>query len=117
MNFRPWKLKQPAPDKAAALRAALGAPELVCAVLAARGFSPEEACRFCTEGEALSDPMRMAGMEAAVARIHRALDDGERIVVFGDYDVDGVTATALLYITSCPAGRTRATACPRKRCG
>ncbi len=97
MNFRPWKLKQPAPDKAAALRAALGAPELVCAVLAARGFSPEEARRFCTEGEALSDPMRMAGMEAAVARIHRALDDGERIVVFGDYDVDGVTATALLY--------------------
>jgi single-stranded-DNA-specific exonuclease len=41
--------------------------------------------------------MLLQGMETAVTRIHAALDNGERVLVFGDYDVDGVTATALLY--------------------
>ena len=66
--------------------------------MCARGLDTPEAARaVCGGGDALSDPMLLSGMEAAVARIHRAIDDGERIAVFGDYDVDGVTATALLY--------------------
>ena len=98
MIYRPWKIGTPAQADVAALRAALGLPELVCGVLAARGFvQPEAARELCGEGRPLSDPMLLKGMDAAVARIHRALDNGERIVVFGDYDVDGVTATALLY--------------------
>lgn len=98
MIYRPWKIESPAKADVAALRAALGLPELVCGVLAARGFAqPAAAEELCGEGRPLSDPLLMKGMDAAVARIHRALDDGERIVVFGDYDVDGVTATALLY--------------------
>ena len=45
---------------------------------------------------ALSDPFQLHNMEAAVTRIFQAIDGGERIVVFGDYDVDGVTSLALL---------------------
>ncbi|MFQ9679747.1 MAG: single-stranded-DNA-specific exonuclease RecJ [Ruthenibacterium lactatiformans] len=60
------------------------------------GWTPEAARAVRRRGRFV-DPMLLSGMEAAVARIHRAIDDGERIAVFGDYDVDGVTATALLY--------------------
>lgn len=73
-------------------------PQLVCGVLAARGCGTPEAARaLCGPGGRLGDPMRLSGMPQAVARIQQAIDNGERIVVFGDYDVDGVTATALLY--------------------
>ena len=43
-----------------------------------------------------TDPHLLSGVDAAVARIRKAIEAGERIVVYGDYDVDGVTATALL---------------------
>ena len=98
MFYRPWQTVRPDPARSAALSAALGMPRLVCDVMCARGLDTPEAARaVCGGGDALSDPMLLSGMEAAVARIHRAIDDGERIAVFGDYDVDGVTATALLY--------------------
>ena len=98
MFYRPWQTVRPDPARSAALSAALGMPRLVCDVMCARGLDTPEAARaMCGGGDALSDPMLLSGMEAAVARIHRAIDDGERIAVFGDYDVDGVTATALLY--------------------
>ena len=98
MNFRPWQLNEADPRRVRALQSALGAPELVCAVLAARGLDEAAARAFLQDaGQPLSDPMLLSGMEAAVARIHKAVDEGERIVVFGDYDTDGVTATALLY--------------------
>ena len=97
MFYRPWQTVRPDPARSAALSAALGMPRLVCDVMCARGLDTPEAARaVCGGGDALSDPMLLSGMEAAVARIHRAIDDGERIAVFGDYDVDGVTATALL---------------------
>lgn len=98
MNFRPWQLNEADPRRVRALQSALGAPELVCAVLAARGMDEAAARAFLQDaGQPLSDPILLSGMEAAVARIHKAVDEGERIVVFGDYDTDGVTATALLY--------------------
>lgn len=98
MFYRPWEIKKSDPARSAALSAALGMPRLVSDVLCARGFdTPEKAQAICGDGAELSDPMLLSGIKAAVARIHRAIDDGERIVVFGDYDVDGVTATALLY--------------------
>ena len=46
--------------------------------------------------DALSDPFLLPKMDLAVARILRAIDDRERVVLFGDYDVDGVTSLALL---------------------
>lgn len=45
------------------------------------------------------DPFLMAGMERCCARIHRAIEHGERILIYGDYDADGVTATSVLYET------------------
>lgn len=71
---------------------------LLAGVLAARGMSePDAALDFLAVDTPLSDPMQMKDMDKACARILRALDEGETIVIFGDYDVDGVTATALLY--------------------
>ncbi len=86
-------------DEAAAdrLRAA-GYPDLLSAVLAARGVSiPEDSAAFLERERHLTySPLLMKDMDRAVARINRALAAGERMAVFGDYDVDGITATVLL---------------------
>ena len=98
MTYCPWRLAPQDEDAARRLAAETGMPQLVCGVLAARGCgTPEAAQALCGPGGRLGDPMRLSGMPQAVARIQQAIDNGERIVVFGDYDVDGVTATALLY--------------------
>jgi single-stranded-DNA-specific exonuclease len=71
---------------------------LLAGVLCARGITQPAAARaFLAADAPLSDPMLLKDMDKACARILRAVDAGETIVVFGDYDVDGVTATALLY--------------------
>ncbi|OUN40094.1 single-stranded-DNA-specific exonuclease RecJ [Faecalibacterium sp. An77] len=71
---------------------------LLAGLLAARGFTqPEEALSFLAGEDSLSDPFLMKDMDKACARIRQALEQGETIVVYGDYDVDGVTATSLLY--------------------
>ena len=71
---------------------------LLAGILAARGITdPAEALTLLAGEEELSDPMLLTDMDKACERILRAIDEGEMIVVFGDYDVDGVTATALLY--------------------
>ena len=86
-------------DQAAAerLRAA-GYPALLSAVLAARGAAaPEETAPMLERERRLScSPLLMRDMDKAVARIGAALARGERMAVFGDYDVDGITATVLL---------------------
>ncbi|MEE1199718.1 MAG: single-stranded-DNA-specific exonuclease RecJ [Christensenellales bacterium] len=68
------------------------------ALLMQRGIaSEEEARRFLhPTADQLRDPMALSGMEAATERIRRAISDGERVCVYGDYDVDGVSASALL---------------------
>jgi single-stranded-DNA-specific exonuclease len=71
---------------------------LLAGVLCARGMQdPDQAIAFLAGDAPLSDPMELQDMDKACARIRKAVDDGETIVVFGDYDVDGVTATALLF--------------------
>ncbi len=77
---------------------ALGLDPLAARVLACRGLGdPSDAERFLSAQLAdLPDPRLLRGMERAVERIARALDSGERIALYGDYDVDGVTSTALL---------------------
>lgn len=76
-----------------------GVPELVGRVLAARGIAGEaEAREFLRRDPGLfQDPLKMKDMDKAAARLERALELGEVIAVYGDYDVDGVTATCLLY--------------------
>jgi single-stranded-DNA-specific exonuclease len=85
-------------EGAGRLAAALGLHPLAARVLAARDLAePERAEAFLAARlQDLPDPFAMKGMEAAVARVVRAVEAGERIACYGDYDVDGVTSTALL---------------------
>jgi single-stranded-DNA-specific exonuclease len=78
--------------------AAWGVPLPLARLLRLRGFdSPSAVDRFLRPRlSALDDPLRLPDMPAAVERIERAIVANERLVVFGDYDVDGITATALL---------------------
>lgn len=70
---------------------------LVAQIFFARGLATRaDALRFVGDGDALADPFLLTGMSAAVERIRRALRDGEAIAVYGDFDADGVCATALL---------------------
>ena len=73
-------------------------PELLGRVLAGRGVGPAEATAFLdpTIRSLMPDPDVLTDMAAAAARIADAIMDGEAIVVFGDYDVDGAASTALL---------------------
>ncbi|HZX93800.1 MAG TPA: single-stranded-DNA-specific exonuclease RecJ [Myxococcales bacterium] len=82
----------------ARLASLLGVPAAVGRVLWARGYrEPAQAERFLEPRfEHLPNPFELKGIEAAVARLQRALSTQEAICVYGDYDVDGVTSTALL---------------------
>ena len=101
-----WEL-QPSSDEALALAAALGCHPLVAQVLWRRGVrSPAEAQAFLQPTLAeLPDPSLLKGIEPAVERLVRALETGERITAYGDYDVDGVTSTTLLvsFLRACGA--------------
>lgn len=80
------------------LAAALGLPHAAARVLAARGFSEAEAARrhLAPSAADLHDPFGMTGLAEAVERLGATARRGGRIVVFGDYDCDGVTAVAIL---------------------
>ena len=74
-----------------------GYPPLTAMVLASRGVADERQARnYLGCGDFLPDPFLLTDMAPAVARIRTALARGEKIAVFGDYDVDGITATSLL---------------------
>ena len=66
-------------------------------ILIRRGINTMEAAQEFFAGQNLSDPLLMKDTEKAVELIREALDDGRKITVYGDYDCDGVTATAILY--------------------
>src|SRR3989440_13064022 len=85
-------------EQGSRLAAELGLVPAVGRALWARGLrEAEEAARFLKPVlEYLPDPFALKGIEAAVARLSRALEAREAMCVYGDYDVDGVTSTALL---------------------
>ena len=94
-----WTLKpNPNPHKTRELAAELGVTPLIAALLVQRGVETFEEARafFRPAFEHLHDPYLMQDMDKAVARIETAITAGENILVFGDYDVDGTTAVALM---------------------
>ncbi len=100
-----WTLRYPSDDKhadaeVAELARTLGCSSVSAKLLWVRGLkTADEANRFLRlEEENLHDAFLMKDMEKAVARIEKALDNHERITIYGDYDVDGVTSTSLLYL-------------------
>ncbi|OAN45959.1 single-stranded-DNA-specific exonuclease RecJ [Chloroflexus islandicus] len=91
-----WEIRPPAP---ADVRERLGLPPLLATLLYQRGLlDPAAASAFLAADYAtgLHDPFHMRGMAEAAARIAAAIDRGELMAVYGDFDVDGVTAVALL---------------------
>lgn len=96
---RPWRVADVDEDRARALADALALPPIVARVLAQRDVDVDEADVFLRASLAdMPDPAQMADIDAAAERIVRALRDGEKITVYGDYDVDGVTSTAVLWL-------------------
>ena len=98
-----WKIPYTKPDSQALEQA--GIPRLLAEVLASRGIvSPSQAHALYSAGEAsLLDPLGMLGMKEARDRVLLAIERKERVTVYGDYDVDGITSTCLLtdYLRSC----------------
>lgn len=97
MKFQQWNLAD-VPEETVRRLTDAGYPYLVSTVLASRGIVSEtEAADFLICDHCLShSPLLMADMDLAVSRINRAIANEERIAVFGDYDVDGITATVIL---------------------
>ena len=96
MGHSRWNLLPTAPDKR--LINASGFPSLIAQLLYNRGLTePSQLELFIAADDRLSgDPFLLPGMHQAVARIYRALLSGESIAIYGDFDTDGITATALL---------------------
>jgi single-stranded-DNA-specific exonuclease len=98
MQLTHWNILQPPQDVVHELSARLDITVTLAAILANRGIrTAREGDRFLNPSlEHLHDPFSMLGMEKAVSLLGAALSRQEQILVFGDYDVDGVTGTALL---------------------
>jgi single-stranded-DNA-specific exonuclease len=104
---RPWRSRLDPEGELRALAIAQigGQDELIARVLAGRGVGPEAAQRHLdpTLRDLMPDPFCLRDMEAATERLKRAVECGERVAIFGDYDVDGACSAALLseYLTAC----------------
>ena len=97
MKYKQWQVAVPCPEGQRALEE-LGLPPLLAGLLAARGITERSEVRrlLSPEAEPIPDPMLMKDMDWAAARVRQALEKGELIAVYGDYDVDGITSTCLL---------------------
>jgi single-stranded-DNA-specific exonuclease len=95
---RRWRIKECDPDKASAIATEASIPLALAKILSARGFTDPAAINtyLSPELSGLSDPFLLKGMDAAVTRIIRAGTTGETVCIHGDYDVDGISAVALL---------------------
>jgi single-stranded-DNA-specific exonuclease len=95
-----WVLAESDADAAAALAARAGLTPLVATLMVNRGITDADAARsfLSCELSGLSDPALFLHMDRAVRRIREALSSRETITVYGDYDVDGVTGAALLFL-------------------
>ena len=95
---RRWRLDEDDETLARRLRQDLGLSPVLARLLTLRGIPADEALDYLnpTLKKFLPDPLVLAEMDQAVARVTRALASGERIAVFGDYDVDGSASTALM---------------------
>ncbi len=93
-----WVVKRPDGEKTVSLAGSLGISNLIARILVSRGIDSAEAGRqfLAPALSAMPDPFLLKGMHAAVERLLRARADNETVCVYGDYDVDGITGTALL---------------------
>lgn len=93
-----WSVAKVNKERAIAMASKLEIPPLLAMMLDIRGITKEEdVINFLQENKDFSDPFLMKDMDKAVERITTAVENGEKICVYGDYDADGVTSTSLLY--------------------
>lgn len=98
MILRKWEVRPLDKERAAAFAQTYGVPFFLAMLMNIRGLDDAAHLReFLGEGEPLSDPFLLKDMDKAAARITRAVENMEKIAVYGDYDADGVTSTAMLY--------------------
>ncbi len=100
MIVKRWLYKEtPAAEKVEALSAAINVNRFISSILLQRGIEDFETARnfFRPSLDNLHDPFLMKDMHKAVNRLKKALDNEEKILIYGDYDVDGTTAVALVY--------------------
>jgi len=94
-----WRILDADPDRSQALQQSLGISRVLCQILTQRNLHTFEEARdyFRPDLKALHDPWLMKDMRKAVDRITAAISAQEKILVFGDYDVDGTTAVATMF--------------------
>lgn len=97
MNRKKWVVSPCDRDAAATIAESCGVEPFAAFLLCSRGMTDEFEIESFLYDTDLIDPYTLPDMEKAVERVNQALENGERITVFGDYDCDGVTSTALLY--------------------
>jgi len=104
LQSKRWQIASPV--SAGQLERLADLPPLLVQLLHNRGLGGQEVAQEFLEGRfAGHNPFQLKGMERAVTRLRRAIRHGEPIVVYGDFDADGVTATVLLVKTLADAGR------------
>src|SRR6185436_2990278 len=93
-----WVIRQPDQIRARELASILGVSTIVASLLLTRGYGELSAAKIFLEPslDQLHDPRLMLGMSEAVQRLLYALDNQEPVLIYGDYDVDGTTGTAVL---------------------
>jgi single-stranded-DNA-specific exonuclease len=98
MKAKRWIVREHDAERAASLARVLGVSPILAALLINRGYADERAARVFLNPtyDQLHEPYAMLGMKEAVARLQRAIETREPILIYGDYDVDGTTGTAVL---------------------
>ena len=97
LSRKKWVVSQCDKDRAADIAENCGIEPFAAFLLCSRGMTDEFEVESFLYDTDLIDPFTLPDMEKACQRVHKALEAGEKITVFGDYDADGVTSTALLY--------------------
>ncbi len=98
MTVKRWNVRPHNAEAASSLARVLGVSPTLAMLLINRGYADERAARtFLSPGyDQLHEPMLMLGMQEAVTRLKQAIEQQEPILIYGDYDVDGTTGTAIL---------------------
>lgn len=104
MSRKKWVVSDCDRDRAAELAENCGIDPFTAYLLCSRGLCDEFEVESFLYDTDLCDPSELPDMEKACKRINAAIDSGEKITVFGDYDADGVTSTALIYSYLCSCG-------------
>ena len=98
MLFSKWIYPSFDPRDSAALQREYGISAIVADILAAGGLGRAGAAELFDGQDELEDPLLLPDMEKAVSRLEQAINNQEKITIYGDYDCDGVTATVILYL-------------------